>query len=352
MRILCVWTPFLILFLTSINVSAQSRVPIGSGFECEVRSEGNSIYKENGSNPITFKGVKGRLVRQLVRLSQNPVRNRDKIGQLKTTLRNLRLCQQQSGAFSPNQGEATPTPIAPPESSTSIIAAHEAVAAYSNVPESVKNSIQDSFRIFYGHTSHGSQILTGIQMLANSSSPPIIGIFDEEGSDLGHYGDTSWVSITRNWLGTHPQTNLVMWSWCGGVSDNTPSGIDAYLHAMNRLEEQYPNVKFVYMTGHLDGTGDDGTLRELNRRIREYCVRNNKILFDFEDIESFDPDGNYYPNASDTCEWCGRWCSTHSCPSSSLCRGEDDCAHSDCFNCYRKARAWWWMMARLAGWEG
>jgi len=33
------------------------------------------------------------------------------------------------------------------------------------------------------------------------------------------------------------------------VSDNTPSGIAAYLNAMNQLEQEYPAVRFVYMTG-------------------------------------------------------------------------------------------------------
>ena len=63
------------------------------------------------------------------------------------------------------------------------------------------------------------------------------------------------------------------------------------------------------------------------------------------DIESYDPDGNYYPDASDDCGWCSTWCAGHSCPACG------SCAHSHCFNCYLKGKAFWWMMARLAGWE-
>ena len=41
-----------------------------------------------------------------------------------------------------------------------------------------------------------------------------------------------------------------------------------------------------------------------------------------------------------------RWCATHTCPS---CSG---CAHSHCFNCYQKGKAFWWMMSRMSGWSG
>ena len=64
--------------------------------------------------------------------------------------------------------------------------------------------------------------------------------------------------------------NVVIWSWCGGVSDNTEEGINIYLNAMNQLEEDYPDVKFVYMTGHLDGTGEEGNLHIRNEQIRKF----------------------------------------------------------------------------------
>jgi len=154
--------------------------------------------------------------------------------------------------------------------------------------------------------------------------------------------------------------NVIIWSWCGGVSDNTQAGIKTYLDAMSDLEEQYPDVTLVYMTGHLDGSGVDGNLNKRNNQIRDYCEENNKFLFDFADIESYDPDGNYFLNkgANDGCyynggNWADEWLAAN--PFSDLADWVyqcGSCAHSQRLNCVLKGGAFWWLMARIAGWEG
>lgn len=242
------------------------------------------------------------------------------------------------------------------------------------VPKSAIEHALSSLHIAYGHTSHGSQITDGMTGLSQFSAAPYgnslytwnnggtSGALDlRDGAmsgDLGSPDRTAWADRTRIYLNAHRDVNVIMWSWCGQVSDAKESHINTYLSLMNKLESEYPDVKFVYMTGHLDGTGVSGNLNIRNEQIRNYCRANNKILYDFADIESYDPDGGYYldKGADDGCNynggsrnWAVDWQNSHR-------KGTDwfECsaAHSEPLNANQKAYAAWWLWARLAGWDG
>ena len=229
--------------------------------------------------------------------------------------------------------------------------------------------------IAYGHTSHGSQITTGMAGLTTFAGAPHGGAtyaWNDGGTggaldladtpfsgaaDLGNPDLTAWASATRRYLnaGANADVNVVMWSWCGQVSYASKTEIDTYLSLMNGLEKDYPHVRFVYMTGHTDGGGLTGNLHLRNQQIRDYCAAHDKILYDFADIESYDPDGRYFgdKHVTDSCgydggNWAIEWQDSHT-------EGTDwydcDSAHSQPLNANLKAYAAWWLWARLAGWD-
>jgi len=72
------------------------------------------------------------------------------------------------------------------------------------------------------------------------------------------------------------------------MSSLTTAQVNTWLAMMEQLEGEYPSVRFVYNTGHTDGTVND-TLDRNNNLVRAYALAHNKVLYDFADIESWLP---------------------------------------------------------------
>ena len=245
---------------------------------------------------------------------------------------------------------------------------------------------KSNLHIGYGHTSHGGQITHGMTGLAAFRGNMYAwnkggtgGALDLEDNDLpgdlGNPNRTQWEIETRNYLAKNRDINVIMWSWCGQASSATESDINTYLDLMAGLEEDYPDVVFVYMTGHLDGSGLTGNLHLRNEQIRNYCRTNKKFLYDFADIESYDPDGGYYGDkkATDGCNydydgdgkteasgdpalptggdrnWAIDWQNSHIV---NVDWYNTAVSHTQPLNGNMKAYAAWHLWARIAGWDG
>jgi len=235
------------------------------------------------------------------------------------------------------------------------------------IPMSWIDTVQEQRIWHYGHTSHGSQLLYGLDAIESSDSayyavyekstlPDVPGAFcifqgNEEVTYVeppDYWSTEAGMNATRSVLRNNPEINVSAFAWCTQLSSATEEYVQAYLDSMTKLENEFPNVTFVYMTGNAQSYGAAPNRYARNNQIRQYCIENNKVLYDFADLDCwwFNPDTQEWEMGTYTDYYGNVWPVQHPHFDGT------EVAHTTWESCEQKGKAVWWLMAKLSGWSG
>jgi len=280
-----------------------------------------------------------------------------------------------------------------------------------SIPPNWIDSAKAKLKIRYFRRSHGSHIDVGGMAALRRYSAEYAEKYNYNSTGAGgalkfstkwhslDFENVQWVQITKDFLDApeNADINVMMWAWS---SQFYQMDVDRYLMDMETLIADYgPNgtkiengdrsvpVIFIFHTACGQKSLSRNELVFIgNKKIREHCQDNNRILFDFNDIETYNPDGEYFGDANpdgtytnerlldDDCSykrptggrgnWGIEWYTAN--PTSELTQLSTDeicttCEHSmgthqgetkdnSRLHCVLKGQAAWWLFAKLAGW--
>jgi len=112
-----------------------------------------------------------------------------------------------------------------------------------------------------------------------------------------------------------------------------------YRDTLLQLESRYPTKRFIWWTMPItrDPDGSESNRQNFNDSVRNYTAAHGKFLFDIADIEAYDTAGVEKTDGSGHELQQDVWSS--------------DGGHLTNTGARRVASAWWWLMARVAGWD-
>jgi hypothetical protein len=189
-----------------------------------------------------------------------------------------------------------------------------------------------NLRLLLRHASVGGNINEGLDALQSGNAK-----YDRSRWILQNRGNPGWqakvddlVAQAAAYSGSY---DVLTMKFCYIDSD---ASFTYYRDKMLQLEAGYPSKRFVWWTMPIE-TSSNAARQAFNGQVRTFARANGKVLFDIADVEAHNAAGvkrtDIYGREILWPEW------------------TSDGGHLSSAGAERVASAWWWLMARLGGWD-